>query len=51
MKCIQSSDWLKTFVHKGSFIFLLLLYFLLSNKGPCLLLVQDDCYDMFSIAV
>ena len=29
-ECILSSDWLKTFVHKGSFIFLLFLYFLLS---------------------
>ena len=26
-ECIQSSDWLKKFIHKGSFIFPLLLYF------------------------
>ena len=29
-ECILSSDWLKTFVHQDSFIFPLLLYFLLS---------------------
>ena len=29
-ECILSSDWLKMSVHKGAFIFPLLLYFLLS---------------------
>ena len=46
-ECIQSSDWLKTFVHKGSFIFSLLLYFLLSM----FIIRKDWCYDVFSIAL
>ena len=35
-ECIQSSDWLKMFVHKGSLIFPLLLYFLFSMFIICL---------------